>query len=104
MKYGLGWHPSLPSLHYRKWEAPCLMAALPPSADLSGKMPAIYDQSSLGSCVANGVAGACQYDEMKQGILPTILPSRLFIYYGDRSLENSVASDSGSSVADGCKS
>lgn len=97
-----GWHPSLPGIHHKKWIAPHV--AMPVSADLSPSMPPVYDQGQLGSCVDNAVAGACQYDEIKQGNPDTNTPSRLFLYYGARSIEGTVSSDSGSSVADGCNS
>lgn len=34
--------------------------------DLRGYMPPIYDQGGLGSCTANAIAGAFQFDEIKQ--------------------------------------
>ena len=36
------------------------------SEDLRKYMPPVYDQGELGSCTANAIAGAFQYDEMKQ--------------------------------------
>ena len=34
--------------------------------DLRDKFPPVYDQGKLGSCTANGIAGAYEFDEMKQ--------------------------------------
>jgi C1A family cysteine protease len=77
---------------------------LPPILDLttSSFFDAIYDQSSLGSCTGNGFSRAVNYDLRKQN-LPALVPnpSRLFIYWNERSIENSVAQDSGASLGDG---
>ena len=76
---------------------------LTPSAyDLTSKMPPVYDQGTLGSCTANAIAAALQYDELKQG-LPSSTPSRLFIYYNERVIEGTVSSDSGAMIRDGIK-
>jgi len=56
----------------------------------------------LGSCTANAIAGAVQFDLMKQQ-LPVFAPSRLFIYFNERVMEHSVASDSGARIRDGIK-
>jgi C1A family cysteine protease len=65
-------------------------------------MPAVYDQGSIGSCSGQAIAAALEYDRAKQG-LDVWTPSRLFIYYYERYLENSVASDSGATLRDGFK-
>ena len=75
----------------------------PASVDLTSKMPAVYDQGQLGSCTANGIAGALEYDQMKQKE-KSFTPSRLFIYYNERVMENSVNSDAGAEIRDGVKS
>jgi len=56
----------------------------------------------LGSCTANAIAGAVQFDLMKQQ-LPVFAPSRLFIYFNERVMEHSVASDAGARIRDGIK-
>ena len=70
--------------------------------DLRTKMPPIYDQGNCNSCTANDLAAAVQYDLMRQK-LPVFFPSRLFIYYNERVIENSVMSDSGANLRDGIK-
>jgi C1A family cysteine protease len=75
---------------------------LPSKVDLRDKMPKIYDQGQLGSCTANAIAGAIQYDEMKEELKST-LPSRLFIYYNERAMEGSVDYDAGATIRDGIK-
>ena len=63
----------------------------------------MYDQGQLGSCTGNAIAGAIQFTRWKQG-LAKWAPSRLFIYYNERAMEGTVASDSGASIRDGIKS
>jgi C1A family cysteine protease len=65
-------------------------------------MPACYDQGALGSCTANAVAGALEFDAILDG-KDFGVPSRLFIYYGERELEGTVDSDSGAYGRDGFK-
>lgn len=43
-----------------------------------------YDQGQLGSCTANAIAFAFVYNVVKQGYVP-FMPSRLDIYYNERS-------------------
>jgi C1A family cysteine protease len=75
----------------------------PPSVDLSGGIPPCYDQGDLGSCTANAIAGAIQFVQGTQS-LPSVMPSRLFIYYNERDMEGTVGSDSGAQIRDGIKS
>jgi len=97
-----GWKPQVPD--YRDHRFLVIPKGIPASVDLrtSGFMPAIYDQGQLGSCVANAVAGAFEY-ELKKQRLADFIPSRLFIYYNGRVLENSVSCDCGLEVRDGLK-
>lgn len=76
----------------------------PPSVDLRPKMPPVYDQGSLGSCVANAMAGLCQYNEMLHPV-PNFhgVPSRLFMYYNNRRVIRATEYDSGSSMRDAIK-
>jgi C1A family cysteine protease len=76
---------------------------LPPSIDLRSECPPVYDQGQLGSCTANGIAAAVQFDQRKQGS-KEFIPSRLFIYYNERVIEGTVNQDSGAQVRDGIKS
>src|SRR5205085_1038934 len=72
------------------------------SVDLRPHCPAIYDQGALGSCTANAIAGAIEYNQIVAGSTPFI-PSRLFIYYNERVIEHSVRSDAGAMLRDGIK-
>ena len=96
-----GWQRDLPDgRDYLYAAAP---APLPVKVDLRSQCPPVYDQGQLGSCTANAIAAAIQFDRIKQKI-SDFIPSRLFIYYNERVMENSVASDSGAQIRDGIKS
>jgi C1A family cysteine protease len=100
-----GWIPDLPDQRDHLYAAPVVhLAKLPPKVDLRGKCPAPYDQGELGSCTANAIAGAIQFDRMRQKLKSNFVPSRLFIYYNERVIEGTVQSDSGAQIRDGIKS
>lgn len=64
----------------------------------------IQDQGELGSCTGNAWAGLLQYNENKYGWgIPYHNLSRLFIYYNERVIENTVTEDSGAELRDGAK-
>ena len=79
------------------------VAALPPMVDLRPHCSPVVDQGELGSCTANAiVSGLREYLELKAG--EKLIPlSRLFLYYEERVLENTVAEDSGAYIRDGMK-
>lgn len=79
-------------------------STLPPTVDLRSKCPPVYNQGKLGSCTANAIGAAYQFDEQKQQNEDTFMPSRLFIYYNERSMEGTVNEDSGAEIRDGIKS
>jgi C1A family cysteine protease len=101
---GYGWVPDLPDArdHIYTAAAPQL-AALPPSADLTAQCPPVYDQGHIGSCTANAIGAAIEFDRHKQG-LTDFKPSRLFIYYNERAMEGHPGYDSGAAIRDGVKS
>ena len=72
--------------------------------DLRAGFQPCYDQGKLGSCTANAIAGAIQFLEEKEGENVPVMPSRLFIYYNERSIEGTVGTDSGAQLRDGIKS
>ena len=63
----------------------------PVRIDLTSKCPPVYDQGEIGSCTANAIAGAVEFDQMKQKMRGVFLPSRLFISYNERVIEGTVA-------------
>jgi C1A family cysteine protease len=99
---GYGWIRDLPDHRDHMYAAPMPIAKLPPKADLRKHCPPVYDQGQLGSCTANAIAAAVDFERMKQHLRP-IKPSRLFIYYNERVMEHSVGSDSGAQIRDGIK-
>lgn len=98
-----GWIPDLPDARDRVFRAPRKAGALPASVDLRSGCPAVYDQGELGACTANAVAAAVEFDQRKQNLAQPFTPSRLFIYYNERALEGTIASDSGAMLRDGIK-
>jgi len=99
-----GWIPDIPDARDRVLRLPRKAGSLPPAADLRAGCPAVYDQGQIGSCTANAIAAAIEFDQRKQQLPQPFAPSRLFIYYNERLLEGSVASDSGAQIRDGIKS
>jgi C1A family cysteine protease len=80
-----------------------VLTKLPKKVDLRPKMPAVYDQGQLGSCTANAIGAAFEFDQVKEG-LKDFVPSRLFIYYNERAMEGTIGTDSGAMIRDGMKS
>lgn len=80
--YG-GWRPSLPD--FRDLVADTSEIPILREVDPRGDMTPVYDQGRLGSCTANAVAAAIDYDAIVSGRDPLYL-SRLHIYYLERKL------------------
>ena len=101
-----GWKPDLPDHRDQMYTPPVALGAapLPHKVDLSPKCPkTIYDQGQLGSCTANAIAAAFEFDLLRQGA-KDFMPSRLFIYYNERVMEGTVREDAGAMIRDGIKS
>lgn len=101
-----GWIPDRPDrrdLHYASPRRR-LLASLPAKVDLRPGMPPVYDQGDLGSCTANAIAAAMQFDQIKQKCRTQFTPSRLFIYYNERVMEGTIGEDAGAMIRDGIKS
>jgi C1A family cysteine protease len=101
----LGWVPDLPDHRDFAYAAPtAVLKALPAQVDLRSQCPkTVYDQGRLGSCTANAIGGAIEFDQIKQG-QHEATPSRLFIYYNERAMEHSIQFDAGAQIRDGIKS
>lgn len=96
-----GWKRDLPDHRDIKFKivAP---HELPPSVDLRNLCPDIYDQGELGSCTANALGGAFQFEQIKQK-RSDFIPSRLFVYYNEREMEGTINEDAGAQIRNGIK-
>jgi C1A family cysteine protease len=90
-----GWRRDLPDKRDKLFETNYLLSVEKP-------VDKIYNQGELGSCTANAIACAIQFDEIKQN-LDSQVPSRLFIYYNERDMEGNIDNDTGASLRDGVK-
>jgi len=102
-----GWLPELPDHRDQPYlamrmafEAP---AVLPARVDLRASMPPVYDQGQIGSCTANAIGAAFEFNRIKQGVRD-FMPSRLFIYWNEREMEGWPNEDRGAYLRDGIKS
>ena len=97
-----GWRPQLPD--HRDYEYAIQNSiTLPTNIDLRLNCPIIYDQGQLGSCTANAIAAAIEYEQIKEKDKTPFIPSRLFIYYNERLMEGTVKQDAGAAIRDGMK-
>jgi C1A family cysteine protease len=98
---GLGWVPGN-RVHFKSlplYKSASGMFKLAPSVDLRSLDTPIKDQGNLGSCTSFMATGVMQF--VRKGLgLPDMSLSELFIYYGERVLENTVSYDSGASIGD----
>ncbi|MGX8942482.1 C1 family peptidase [Symbiopectobacterium sp. Eva_TO] len=103
-KRGLGYIPDLPDIRdYTYQPKDSVMSSLPRNFNIEIDFP-VYDQGKIGSCTANALAAAFQFERKKHRELPDFMPSRLFIYFNERFIERSINYDSGASLRDGIKS
>ena len=104
LSFGFGWVPDLPDQRDLMYSAPVMvMKKIPSRKDLRSKCPPVYNQGHIGSCTANALGAAFQFTRRKQK-LKDFIPSRLFLYYNERVMINTVNSDSGAYIRDGIKS
>ena len=99
-----GWKPDIPDIR----DVPFKMmmgfvsTELPPYVDLRVMCSEIEDQKNVGSCTANALVGALEYLERKEKSEYKDL-SRLFVYYNERVMEDSVKIDQGAMLRTGIK-
>lgn len=99
-----GWMPDLPDHRDFSYSAPrAVLRKLPDKVDLRKLCPPVYDQGELGSCTANAIGAAFEFELIRQNPVMDFIPSRLFIYYNERVIENTVQTDSGAQIRDGMK-
>jgi C1A family cysteine protease len=100
-EFRYGWIRDVPD-HRDKMLKLRLNGTLPDLIDMRPSCPPVYDQGNLGSCTANAIAGLVQYERRQRG-MADFVPSRLFIYYGEREMEHTIGEDSGAMLRDGIK-
>jgi C1A family cysteine protease len=100
-KHKYGWKPDLPDQR-DIWAKFPEKVVVKDFVDLRENMPEVYDQGQLGSCTANALCGAFVFDLKKQN-LELFNPSRLFVYFNERAIENTIDYDSGASLRDGIR-
>ena len=103
MKYSLGWKRDLPDFRDHKYSYKYAAQDLPNRIDLRPKMTSMYDQGALGSCTAQAIAAALEWEWAENRKTPPFLPSRLFIYYNEREIEGTVEVDNGAMLRTGMK-
>lgn len=99
---GYGWVPDIPDQRDYLYGALKPKIILPKRIDLRCFCSSVEEQGSLGSCTANALAGNIEFLDNKPDYAYKDV-SRLFIYYNERALENSVDFDSGATLRDGIK-
>lgn len=102
MKRTYGWVPDIPDGRDYLYRAIKPVVRLPKKVDLRDFCSKVEDQGSLGSCTAQALAGNIEFlDNAIDSIYTDV--SRLFIYYNERVLIDTVDYDSGAMLRDGIK-
>jgi len=96
-----GWIKDVEDKRDFKYKAPT-SRKLPAQINLIRFCPKIYNQGTLGSCTANALGAAYQIEQIRNE-KPNFIPSRLFIYYNERAIENNINKDSGATLRTGMK-
>lgn len=106
INFGFGWKKEPSDIKDIKYKlSPSTINLLPTIhlVDLRTLFPPVYNQGKMGSCVANAIAGMVDFLRRKDGESPLWTPSRLYLYYWGRYLENTIGNDSGLYNRDGMK-
>ena len=90
------WKPAPKDERDYKFSAPPTKTIKLPDSFLLPNMPLPYDQGTLGSCTAQGIARLVQTKA-------NFMPSRLMIYYLERELEGTINQDAGATIRSGIK-
>lgn len=99
------WKPDLPDHRDYNFSDLAKAVTVPPAkVDLRSQLSPVEDQGQLGSCTANALVGAMEYNENCASPSTFVDLSRLFIYWNERSIEGTVGTDSGAMIRDGIKS
>ena len=100
-----GWLPDLPDHRDLPYSTVRPKGGpLPRAVDLRAGCSPVENQKTLGSCTANALVGALEFLENKAKSMAFVDLSRLFVYFNERVIAGTVASDSGAFLRDGIKS
>lgn len=102
MYKGFGWVPDIPDGRDYLYKTIRPVIRLPKKVDLRKFCSAVERQGRLGSCTAQALTGNIEFLDRKDDELYTDI-SRLFIYYNERVIMDTVDYDSGASLRDGIK-
>lgn len=97
-----GWIPDRPDSRDYLYTAIRRRVAFKSAVDLRGYCSRVEDQGSLGSCTAQALAGNIEFLDNKPDSAYLNM-SRLFIYYNERVIIDTVNYDSGAMLRDGIK-
>jgi len=99
-----GWIPDVPDARDIYYSAPRDISIMP-AINMQEYCPPVWDQGTLGSCTANAILAAHQFEQIKLfSISESVMLSRLFLYYNEREMEGSVSIDRGAQIRSGMKS
>jgi C1A family cysteine protease len=105
------WKPDTNKLNdkYKKYTRNIISPNLKKVVDNEAHCGPVLNQGKLGSCTANAISGAYTYrynleNDINSSSDDEFLPSRLFIYYNERSMEGTTSTDAGAEIKDGIKS
>lgn len=76
------------------------LTSLPRVVDLRTHCSPVENQGQVGSCVANAIVGAKEYQIRKEG-RPGVDLSRLFVYYNARRMSARETDDAGTTIGEG---
>ena len=103
-RLGFGWLPDFPDHRDRLYESIMKKpSVLPRHIDLREHCSAVKFQRHLQSCTSHAIAAALEFLEKRDHVQFDDL-SRLFIYFNEREITRTTASDSGARIRDGIKS
>src|SRR4030042_2018718 len=102
LKRTYGWCPDIPDQRDYLYSAIRPVMRLRKTVDLRSLCSIVEEQGNLGSCTAQALAGNLEFIDNKIDSIYTDV-SRLFIYYNERLLIDTVDYDSGASLRDGIK-
>jgi len=97
-----GWVPDMPDRRDFLYSAIRPVIRLPKKVDLREDCSDVERQGKLGSCTAQALAGNIEFLDKKIDD-KYVNMSRLFIYYNERAIMDTIDYDSGASLRDGIK-